>query len=105
MTKYALRRLAIAIPTLLIISLVVFTVLALAPGDPLSQFAASPELPPEVRENIRKQFGLDDPIHVRYVKWLTNFVNGDWGFSFSPSRSAWRPRRASIRGSTISPPA
>ncbi|HYU19506.1 MAG TPA: ABC transporter permease [Chloroflexota bacterium] len=86
MTKYALRRLAIAIPTLLIISLVVFTVLALAPGDPLSQFAASPELPPEVRENIRKQFGLDDPIHVRYVKWLTNFVNGDWGFSFA-SRS------------------
>src|SRR6266516_2781181 len=81
MTMYALRRLLIAVPTLLLISLVVFTILALAPGDPLSQFAASPELPPEVRANIRKQFGLDDPIHVRYVKWLSEFAQGDWGFS------------------------
>jgi peptide/nickel transport system permease protein len=86
MTKYALRRLLIAVPTVLLISVVVFTILALAPGDPLSQFAASPELPPEVRENIRKQFGLDDPIHVRYVKWFSSFVRGDWGFSFA-SRS------------------
>ncbi len=86
MTKYALRRILLAIPTLFIISLVVFTVLALAPGDPLSQFAASPELPPEVRANIRRQFGLDEPIPVRYGKWLSNFVQGDWGFSFG-SRS------------------
>ena len=86
MTKYALRRLLIAVPTVLLISVVVFTILALAPGDPLSQFAASPELPPEVRQNIRKQFGLDDPIYVRYVKWFSSFVQGDWGFSFA-SRS------------------
>jgi len=86
MTKYAIRRLLIAVPTLLLISVVVFTVLALAPGDPLSQFAASPELPPEVRANIRKQFGLDDPIYVRYTKWLGSFVRSDWGFSFA-SRS------------------
>jgi peptide/nickel transport system permease protein len=85
-TRYALRRLAIAVPTLLLISLVVFTVLALAPGDPLSQFAASAELPPEVRANIRRQFGLDEPIHIRYVKWLSSFVQGDWGYSFA-SRS------------------
>ena len=81
-TTYALRRLLIAIPTLLVISLVVFSVLALAPGDPLSQFAASTDIPPEVRENIRKQFGLDQPIYVRYFKWLGAFVQGDWGFSF-----------------------
>ena len=83
MGTYALRRLLIAIPTVLIISLVVFTILALAPGDPLSQFAASPELTPEVRQNIREQFGLDQPIYVRYVKWLAAFLQGDWGFSFS----------------------
>ena len=83
MGTYALRRVLIAIPTLLIISLVVFTILALAPGDPLSQFAASPELTPEVRQNIREQFGLDQPIYVRYVKWLSAFLAGDWGFSFS----------------------
>jgi peptide/nickel transport system permease protein len=83
MTKYALRRLAIAVPTVLLITLVVFTILALAPGDPLSQFAASAEMPPEVRANIRKQFGLDEPIHVRYVKWLSAFLQGDWGYSFA----------------------
>src|SRR5919202_3523132 len=86
MTTYAIRRLLIAVPTLLLISLVVFTILALAPGDPLSQFAGSAELPPEVRANIRKQFGLDDPIHIRYVKWLSAFAQGDWGYSFA-SRS------------------
>ena len=83
MGTYALRRVLIAIPTVLIISLVVFTILALAPGDPLSQFAASPELTPEVRQYIREQFGLDQPIYVRYVKWLSAFLQGDWGFSFS----------------------
>src|SRR6058998_2013937 len=86
MTQYAIRRLLIAFPTVVLISMVVFTILALAPGDPLSQFAASPELPPEVRANIRKQFGLDDPIHVRYVKWFSSYLQGDWGFSFA-SRS------------------
>jgi peptide/nickel transport system permease protein len=83
MGTYALRRVLIAVPTVLIISLVVFTILALAPGDPMSQFAASPELTPEVRANIRQQFGLDQPIYIRYVKWLSAFLQGDWGFSFS----------------------
>jgi peptide/nickel transport system permease protein len=83
---YAIRRLLIAIPTLLLISLVVYSILALAPGDPLSQFAGGAELPPEVRANIRKQFGLDDPIYVRYVKWFSAFAQGDWGYSFA-SRS------------------
>ncbi len=83
MAKYALRRVLIAIPTLLVISLVVFSILALAPGDPLSQFAGSAELTPEVRQNIREQFGLDQPIYIRYFKWLGLFVQGDWGFSLN----------------------
>jgi peptide/nickel transport system permease protein len=85
--QYLVRRVLIAIPTLLLISLVVFTILALAPGDPLAQFAANPEVPPEVRENIRRQFGLDQPIYIRYVKWLAAFVQGDWGFSFGSRAS------------------
>jgi peptide/nickel transport system permease protein len=80
--QYLVRRLLIAIPTLLLISLVVFTILALAPGDPLAQFAANPAVPPEVRENVRRQFGLDQPVTIRYVKWLLAFLQGDWGFSF-----------------------
>jgi peptide/nickel transport system permease protein len=83
MTAYALRRLLIAIPTILVISLVVYFVLALAPGDPLSNLASSTDIPAEVRENIRKQFGLDQPVYVRYIKWLVAYVHGDWGYSFA----------------------
>jgi peptide/nickel transport system permease protein len=82
MARYLLRRILIAIPTLLLISLVVFVILALAPGDPLSGFATNPEVPPEVRENIRRQFGLDQPTYIRYFKWLFALLQGDWGFSF-----------------------
>jgi peptide/nickel transport system permease protein len=67
---------------MLVISLVVFSVLALAPGDPLSNLAGSTDIPIEVRENIRKQFGLDQPIYIRYFKWLVAYVQGDWGYSF-----------------------
>lgn len=83
MTSYAIRRVLIAIPTILVISLVVFTILALAPGDPLSNLAQGTDIPAEVRENIRKQFGLDQPVYIRYFKWLAAYVQGDWGYSFA----------------------
>jgi peptide/nickel transport system permease protein len=71
-----------AIPSVLGISIVLFTVLALAPGDPFEELATNPNVPPEVRANLRAKFGLDDPVHVRYVRWLTSMLRGDWGFSF-----------------------
>ncbi|MCZ2439367.1 MAG: ABC transporter permease [Burkholderiales bacterium] len=82
MLNYVLRRLLIAIPSLLGISLVLFVVLALAPGDPFEELATNPNVPPEVRMALRAQFGLDDPVWERYVRWLTSMVKGDWGFSF-----------------------
>ena len=82
MSKYFIRRLLISIPALLGISLVLFTILALAPGDPFEELATNPNVPPEVRMNLRAQFGLDDPIAVRYVRWVTSMLKGDWGFSF-----------------------
>jgi len=82
MSKYLVRRLLISIPTLLGISIVLFTVLALAPGDPFEELATNPNVPPEVRMNLRAQFGLDDPIPVRYLRWVTAMLKGDWGFSF-----------------------
>ena len=82
MGHYLLRRLLIAIPSLLGISVVLFTVLALAPGDPFEELATNPAVPPEVRAALRAKFGLDDPVPVRYVRWLTAMVQGDWGFSF-----------------------
>jgi peptide/nickel transport system permease protein len=79
---YILRRLMIALPSLLGISLVLFTVLALAPGDPFEELATNPNVPPEVRMALRAQFGLDDPVWQRYVHWLGSMLKGDWGFSF-----------------------
>jgi peptide/nickel transport system permease protein len=80
--KYLLRRLLVTIPTLLGISIVLFAVLALAPGDPFEELALNPNIPAEVRLNLRHQFGLDDPIPVRYLRWLTSMLRGDWGYSF-----------------------
>ena len=82
MRQYVLRRLLIAVPSLLGISLVLFTVLALAPGDPFSDLATNPNVPPEVGLALRAKFGLDDPVYVRYLHWLLAMAQGDWGFSF-----------------------
>src|SRR6202022_1760559 len=82
MGQYVLRRLLIAVPSLLGISLVLFTVLALAPGDPFSDLATNPNVPPEVAQALRAKFGLDDPIYLRYLHWLVAMAQGDWGFSF-----------------------
>jgi len=82
MGRYLLRRLLIAIPSLLGISIVLFTVLALAPGDPFGELASNPAVPPEVRLALRAKFGMDDPILLRYLHWLAAMLHGDWGFSF-----------------------
>jgi peptide/nickel transport system permease protein len=82
MSKYILRKLLIIVPSVLGISVVLFTVLALAPGDPFEELATNPNVPPEVRMTLRAKFGLDDPIAMRYARWLTSMLRGDWGFSF-----------------------
>ena len=82
MGSYLLRRLLIALPSVLGISVVLFTVLALAPGDPFEELATNPNVPAEVRALLRAKFGLDDPIWQRYFHWLAAMLKGDWGFSF-----------------------
>jgi peptide/nickel transport system permease protein len=80
--QYLIRRLLIALPALLGISVILFTVLALAPGDPFEELATNPAVPPEVRQALRAKFGLDDPVYLRYFRWLAAMLQGDWGFSF-----------------------
>src|SRR5438105_505331 len=82
MSRYLLRRLLIVVPSLLGISVVLFTVLALAPGDPFGELATNPNVPPEVGAALRAKFGLDDPVWLRYLHWLVAMLHGDWGFSF-----------------------
>jgi len=70
MLTFTIRRLLMAIPTLLFISLVIFLLLELAPGDPVADMPLT--IPPEVREKIRISLGLGEPMHVRYGLWLYN---------------------------------
>jgi len=79
---YLLRRLLLAIPALLGISVILFTVLAMSPGDPFEELVTNPNVPPEVRANLRASLGLDDPIWQRYFYWLLAMLRGDWGYSF-----------------------
>jgi peptide/nickel transport system permease protein len=81
--RYLIRRAIISIFTLIAISIVVYTILALAPGDPLSGFANNPNVPPELRERIRKTMGLEDPIPVQYLRWASAYIKGDWLQSYS----------------------
>jgi peptide/nickel transport system permease protein len=71
MGKYIIRRLLTAIPTLLVISFVVFAILDLAPNDPTGNLPLT--IPPEVREKIRESLGFNDPFMVRYAKWMRQF--------------------------------
>ena len=80
--QYLIRRLLIVLPSMLGISLLLFTVLALAPGDPFGELASNPAVPPEVRAALRAKFGLDDPVWSRYLHWLAAMLQGDWGYSF-----------------------
>lgn len=85
MGAYLVRRLLGAIPLLFGVATILFLVLALAPGDPTAYYV-TPGVPPEVIEQLRRNFGLDQPIHVRYVRWLAAFVRGDFGYSFAQNR-------------------
>ena len=71
MLTYTFRRLLIAVPTLLLISLVIFLLLDFAPGDPLSQVPLT--VPPEVRAKMREALGADEPMVIRYMLWLKQF--------------------------------
>lgn len=71
MLKYLSKRLFFAIPTLIVISFVLFALLDLAPNDPTGNLPLT--IPPEVREEIRESLGLNKPFHIRYIKWMQQF--------------------------------
>ncbi|RYE64275.1 MAG: ABC transporter permease [Oxalobacteraceae bacterium] len=80
MLSYVLRRLAIAIPTLLLVSILVFSLLKFLPGDPAIALAGE-ERDPAVIEYLRQKYSLDQPLYVQYGKWLAGIVQGDFGLS------------------------
>ncbi len=91
MTAYIIRRLLQAIPLLLGISIIVFVLLQMTPGGPMALAdvsSAGGRVRPEDLERLRASMGLNDPIHVRYLRWLGNVLQGDFGESFSTGRPA-----------------
>ncbi len=86
LARIAARRLVEAVPLLLIVSVVAFTLLQLVPGGPLEVYLSNPGVRPEDLERLRRALGLDRPLWEQYVRWLAAFVAGDWGYSFSDGR-------------------
>jgi peptide/nickel transport system permease protein len=89
MGRYLIRRVIVSIITLICISIVIFAILALAPGDPLSGFGANPNVPAELRQQMREQMGIDDPVPEQYARWATQYLQGNWGISYT-TRSSTR---------------
>jgi peptide/nickel transport system permease protein len=81
--QYIIRRTLGLLPILLAISVLVFTIVHLAPGDPTAYFVSDSEFSPEQQAAIRAKFGLDKPFPIQYLVWLKNAVRGDFGRSFS----------------------
>jgi peptide/nickel transport system permease protein len=84
--RFLARRLLQAIPLLLVISLLVFLLIHAAPGGPLAIYLSNPNVRPRDIERLRAALGLDQPLWRQYVSWLSAFVRGDWGYSFSDGR-------------------
>jgi peptide/nickel transport system permease protein len=80
MRQYLLTRFFLLIPTFIGITLVVYTVLLLLPGDPVDMILGQ-EYDAEIAARMRAEWGLDQPIIVQYAKWLWHIVQGDWGRS------------------------
>jgi peptide/nickel transport system permease protein len=82
MKKYILRRILLSIPTLLGVTIAIFLLLHLIPGDP-ARIIAGPEASDEMVAKIRKSFGLNDPLAIQYFRYMKNLFRGDLGVSYS----------------------
>ncbi len=85
MSRFLVRRLLLLVPVLMGVSVIVFLVLHLAPGDPAEIMLGS-QATQEDRLRLRTELGLDDPLHVQYGRWLGHVARGDLG------RSLWMRR-------------
>ena len=86
MATYIMKRLIHAIPLLIGVSLIGFTMMHLAPGGPLAVYTLNPTITAQDIERIKAVFGLDKPIHVQYAKWAFGIFTGNWGYTFFGGR-------------------
>ncbi|PZW39291.1 peptide/nickel transport system permease protein [Humitalea rosea] len=86
MLRFIATRLLQSIPLVIGVSLIGFALMHLAPGGPLAVYTLNPSINAQDIERIRIIFGLDQPIHIQYVKWATGMLRGDWGNTFFGGR-------------------
>lgn len=80
LTQYLVRKLALFVPTLLLVSAIIFGLIRAIPGDPALLMVGDLQSP-EVVEQVRREMGLDRPLIVQYGLWLRDLLTGDWGVS------------------------
>jgi peptide/nickel transport system permease protein len=85
LVRYVIQRLLFLIPLLIGLSLLTFVISRILPGDPVG-LAAGPQATEQIKERLRKEFGLDQPLPVQYVRYLAGLVRGDWGASLYSRR-------------------
>lgn len=90
MLRYIVRRVLLLVVTMFITSIIIFALTQLLPGD-IARLLLGREASKQALENFREQFGLNAPLPQQYANWLTGFVSGDWGRSFSSGNPAVRP--------------
>lgn len=86
MFKYIIKRLLQAIPLLIGVSIIAFSIMHLAPGGPLSVYTLNPSITAQDIDKIKVILGLDQPIHIQYVKWAGGMFTGNWGTTFFGGR-------------------
>ncbi len=98
MSRFLVRRLLQAIPTLWAVSMVMFGIIHLAPGGPMAIYAMSPNVDQAELDRIEERLGLNDPLPIQYVRWLKGMLTGDWGLSYKFGRKV-----AAVLGDRIWP--
>ena len=88
MKKYLLTRVAVALPVILLVSVLSFLLVFLAPGDPASQYRTL-EMTDEEYEQLKTELGYNDPVIVQYGRWLNKVAHGDFGVSSSCHTKVW----------------
>jgi peptide/nickel transport system permease protein len=86
MGRYITRRLLQLIPVMVVISIIIFVLLQLTPGDPVAALEDNPNITAEDRARYEERLGLNDPMHIKYLKWSRNILEGDLGISIATKR-------------------
>jgi peptide/nickel transport system permease protein len=84
--QYIIKRLLQAIPLLIGVSIIGFGMMHLAPGGPLAVYTLNPTITAQDIERIKHVFGLDQPVHIQYIKWAYGIFTGNWGYTFFGGR-------------------